>query len=322
MSPDEARLLLLVERADPSAGRALSRGVARGTHLRLRRGVHVEAAVWRRLTKEERLLLRIVAIAATAPTRPVLSHWSAALLHGLPIARRAAELVDLAVEGNRNRTVAGARVHRLALDGDEVVEIDGVLCTSLIRTVVDLARDTGFEEAVVVADVALRVLGPDGRTRIGDAADRSDRRRGAVRLQRVLAFADPRSGSPGESISRVRMDRLGFIRPDLQVPIETDGVVEYADFGWDEVDGAGEFDGEVKYRDERYRGGRDVVEVVIAEKDRENRVRRRRPRFARWVWADLMAGRLERILRETGIPKRRDTGGDTGGGGGGEPSGS
>ncbi|WP_375387603.1 hypothetical protein [uncultured Amnibacterium sp.] len=307
MTPDDARLLLLVEdRTDASTSRAMSRAVAKGTHLRLRRGAHAEVALWRRLTKEERLLLRIVALVATSRGRPVFSHWSAAVLHGLPIARRAADLLDLAVGGSRNRTVVGARVHRLALDAVEVTEIAGILCTSAVRTAVDLAADCGFEEAVVVADAALAGLGPDARRMVGDAVDLSDRRRGSARLRAVFAFADARSGSPGESISRVRIHRLGFLRPELQVEIETDGLLEYADFGWEEVQGAGEFDGEVKYRDVRYRKGRTAVDVVIDEKDRENRIRRRRPRFARWVWADLMQGHLETILRETGIPKRRD----------------
>lgn len=307
MTPQDARRLLLIDDGiESNASRALSRAVARGTHLRLRRGVLVETVIWRTLTTEERLLLRVVALASTARTRPVFSHWSAAVLLGLPIARRAADLVDLAVEGNRNRTVAGARVHRLALDGTEVIEVGGVLCTSLTRTAIDIGADAGFEEAVVVADAALARLGDDCHRLLADAVDLSDRRRGAVRLQRVLGFADPRSGSPGESISRVRMHRLGFLKPELQVPIETDGRTEFADFGWEEVDGAGEFDGEMKYLEPRYRRGRTIDAVVIDEKNRENRIRRRRPRFARWDWTDLVRGRLEGILRQAGIPKRDD----------------
>jgi hypothetical protein len=307
MSPDDARILLIVgDGTRPDESRGMSRAVARGTHLRLRRGVHVEAELWRRLTKEERLLVRIVALATTARGRPVFSHWSAAVLHGLPIARRWADLVDVVVDGSRNRTVVGARVHRFDLDSREVVEVGGILCTSALRTTIDLAADHGFEEAVVVADATMALLGADARNLLADAVDLSDRRRGTVRLQAVIAFADPRSGSAGESISRVRMHRSGFIRPELQVAIDTDGLVEFADFGWEEVLGAGEFDGEVKYRDERFRRGRSVVDVVIDEKDRENRIRRQRPRFARWVWIDLMRGRLESILRGAGIPKRRD----------------
>lgn len=306
---DEARrLLVMADRRDAGSSRAMSRSVERGTHLRLRRGVLVECALWRRLTKEERLLLRIVALAEKTGSRPVFSHWSAALLLGLPIARRASDLVDLAVDSTRNSTVAGARVHRLALDESEIVEVAGMLCTSLTRTAVDIAADSGFEEAVVVADFALARLGEAGRSALGEALELSGRQRGSSRARRVLEFSDPRSGSPGESISRVRMERDGFVAPDLQVRITTDAVTDHADFGWEEVLGAGEFDGEVKYRKEEFRNGRSVVDVVIDEKNRENRIRRQRPRFARWDWAELMEGRLAGILRRAGIPRRDGTG--------------
>jgi hypothetical protein len=119
----------------------------------------------------------------------------------------------------------------------------------------------------------------------------------------VLLFADERSGSVGESWSRTEMQRLGFARPELQFVVTTDGLDEYADFAWPEVRALGEFDGEVKYRDERYRRGGDAVDVVIREKNRENRFRRQYPALARWDWSDLREQRLERILLQAGVPR-------------------
>lgn len=302
---DEARLLLVMaDRAGAPGARALSRLVEAGSHLRLRPGVYVEVAVWRRLYSEDRLQLRMVALALTSRSRPVFSHWSAAVLLGLPVARRAAERVDVIVDGSRNRSTVGVRSHLHDLDASEVIEIEGMLCTSLLRTIVDVAADAGFEEAVVLTDAAFTRAGDDARPAAEEALEVSGRRRGLAKAANVLAFADGRSGSPGESISRVRIDRLGFIRPELQVPIEVDGHVYEDDFDWEEVLGAGEFDGEIKFRQDRFRKGGTVEDVVIREKNRENRMRRRRPRFARWDWADLMEGRLESILRDAGIPKR------------------
>lgn len=307
MGPDAARALLIIDDGlAPHSGRALARAVDQGSMVRVRRSVYVESAIWQRLTKEERLLLRVLALSTASRSQPVFSHWAAAVLLGLPVPRRATDLVDLAVDGTRNRTIAGARVHRLALRGDEVVEIHGLLCTSATRTAVDVAADCAEEEAVVLADAALATFGPEGKQLLRQALDLSERRRGAVRAERVIEFADGRSGSPGESISRFRMHRLGFVAPELQVRFETDGFLDIADFGWEAVAAAGEFDGEVKYRSERYRRGRSVEDVVIAEKNRENRIRRRRPRFARWDWSDLQEGRLDAILRRAGIPKRDD----------------
>jgi len=41
----------------------------------------------------------------------------------------------------------------------------------------------------------------------------------------AIAFADARSGSPGESFSRVRMHELGFETPELQARF--DGVAAH-----------------------------------------------------------------------------------------------
>jgi len=300
---DEARGLLLIEAGGGPAARALSRMVASGTHLRLRPGVYAERAIWSRLTSDERLQLRMVALVATSRTRPVFSHWAAGLLLGLPVARRATDAVDVIVDATRFRGVVGVRAHLLLLDASEVVEIEGMLCTSLLRTAVDVAADGGFEEAVVLADVVLRRAGTAARALAHEALEACGRRRGLAKVAKVLAFADGRSGSPGESISRVRIDRAGFVRPELQVEIVVDGVSYWDDFDWEEVLGAGEFDGELKYREDRYRQGGSAADVVIREKNRENRMRTKRPRFARWDWADLMDGRLESILRAVGIPK-------------------
>ncbi|WP_375401012.1 hypothetical protein [uncultured Amnibacterium sp.] len=102
------------------------------------------------------------------------------------------------------------------------------------------------------------------------------------------------------------MHLLGFVKPELQVPIATGERVEYGDFGWQEVGGIGEFDGEIKYRLDRYRRGGSVEDIVIREKNRENRIRLQRPRFARWDWRDLRSSGLERILLAAGIPKQSD----------------
>ncbi|GAA2751426.1 hypothetical protein [Amnibacterium kyonggiense] len=302
---DEARRLLITTgSAEERSSRALSRLVAAGSLIRLRPGVHVDAIVWARLRHEERLQLRILALALTSRTRPVFSHWSAAVLHGKPVPRRACDAVDVALEASRNRVLVGARAHAVALRPDDVVEIDGLLCTSLLRTLVDVAADEGFEEAVVLGDALYAALGDGAKERARAALDASGRRRGAARAGAVLDFADGRSGSPGESVSRVRIHRLGFARPELQVPIEVDGHRYEDDFDWEEVGTAGEFDGELKYREDRFRLGGSVADVVIREKNRENRMRRRRPRFARWDWSDLLAGRLERILLDACVPKR------------------
>ena len=66
-----------------------------------------------------------------------------------------------------------------------------------------------------------------------------------------------------------------------------DGVfVGEVDFGWPELRTVGEFDGAVKYgRD--LRPGQDPVEVLYAEKVREDALRSADFGMVRWGWADL-----------------------------------
>ncbi len=123
----------------------------------------------------------------------------------------------------------------------------------------------------------------------------------------MVDFADPRSGSAGESFSRALMRVAGFEPPDLQYEIrDTAGLVGYADCYWEGARLAGEFDGVEKYLKSEFLRGRTASQAVVDEKLREDRIRAAGIRVVRWVWADLMAaGRLERTLAAAGAPRRR-----------------
>jgi hypothetical protein len=118
----------------------------------------------------------------------------------------------------------------------------------------------------------------------------------------VVAFAEGRSESPGESRSRVRMRLSGLPAPELQMPIPTRLGVYYADFGWPRYRAVGEFDGLVKYG-RLLRPGHDAGEAVVAEKRREDAIRDEDWRVARWTWSelepfDVVARRIERSFRQ------------------------
>ena len=98
------------------------------------------------------------------------------------------------------------------------VERDGVLVTSAVQTVVDLARTTSFASAVVAADHALR-YGLVSREELGDEIRALGTVRGVRRASAVAAFADGRSESVGESLSRARIRELGLVVPELQVEV-------------------------------------------------------------------------------------------------------
>ncbi len=295
----------VLSRADALAAglddRDLARAVRRGALTRVRRGAYADPSAG--LTRHRALVL------ATAPLLrdgSAVSHASAAVLHGLPLWRTDPDRVHV----TRRPPAAGsgsARVHLhvARLPDDEVTLVDGLLVTGLARTVVDLARSLPFERAVVTADAAL-ASGGVSRQDLTACLARMGPVPGSRCGARVLAFADGRSESVGESRSRVLIARLGLPVPDLQVRIVRPdrSTVARCDFGWREHATVGEFDGRVKYRADR---GRDPAEAVYREKLREDEIRDSRWEVARWGWADLdtpsvVDGRIRRAFARAGHP--------------------
>lgn len=65
----------------------------------------------------------------------------------------------------------------------------------------------------------------------------------------------------------------------------------------------GEFDGRAKYLKPEYLNGRTASQVVINEKNRENRLRALGLTVVRWEWATALdRQRLQAVLRSAGLP--------------------
>ena len=110
--------------------------------------------------------------------------------------------------------------------------------------------------------------------------------------------------SAGESLSRAQMFLANLPKPELQVAHEDSaGLIGYVDFDWDGV--VGEFDGKLKYKVPEGATPDEAAEILWQEKQREDRLRRRDNRVARWVWADAMRPKsMVTILGEQGIRPR------------------
>jgi predicted transcriptional regulator of viral defense system len=286
--------------ADGYSPAELRRGVRTGGLVVLRRGAYLDPSA-KPAAPEAWHALEVRAAAPTLAPEAVISHASAAALFGLPLWGVRLDRVHVTrCRPHGGRVDPRLHVHSASFDADEVVVLDGIAVTSVARTVVDLARSLPFEEAVSVADAALhrKLLTPD---ELAAAVVRATRRPGVAAARRVVAFADSRSESPGESRSRVRMRRFGLPEPELQMPIRTRYGIYYADFGWSHHRAIGEFDGLIKYG-ALLRPGQDPGEAVVAEKRREDAIRDEDWRVARWIWSELepfdaVARRIERSLR-------------------------
>jgi len=268
----------------------------------IRPGAYVRSGDERLLDRVARHGLCVRAAMHQIGCDAVASHASAAVLHGLPVWSVPLDLVHV----TRNQRSGGRRsrllhLHAAAFAEDEVVVVDGIPATSVARTVVDMARSTPFEPAVVLTDASLR----HGLTRaeLVEAVERAAHRHGNAAARRVVSFADGRSESVGESRSRVALLRAGLPAPTLQWEVisPTGLLLGRVDFGWPEFRTVGEFDGRVKYG-RLLRAGEEPGDAVFEEKRREDLIRDEALRVVRWVWDeldrfDVVAARLRRAFR-------------------------
>ncbi len=232
---------------------------------------------------EKHAVLTRTTVSKIAPDS-VVSHVSAAVLHGLPLWQVALGRVHV----TRSRRTGGRisallHVHASMLADEEVDSIDGVVVTSVARTIVDLACTESFERALVPADAALHrhMTSPELlQEQLGRCANRS----GIAGARRLVEFADAGSMSPGETRSRLAISRAGLPPPVLQHPVA--GTTSIVDFWWPGFRTVGEFDGMVKYGVPEAEGA-DVRDVVVAEKLREDRIRAMGMSVVRWVWDEL-----------------------------------
>lgn len=293
--------------------RAHARAVESGEETRVSHGVYVASDAWGEVADYERYLLRVRAIALTRKSRPVLSHWSAAAVHGLPRAGSwPREVHTIVGQPAGGRSKGGVIKHYGRLPEEDVVEIGGLLVTSVARTVVDLAMTASFAAATVVADRAQlesrAYWTPPMATK--DALQRTLNRlmpvRAHRRAQQVIDFSVNCSESPLESESRVSMHVVGCPKPELQVSYwDAGGFIGRTDFSWPEYSAVGEADGKLKYFDERYLNGRTAQEVVDAERIRHNRLAALPRTVIRWDWATgTDPAKLRARLLQAGIPLR------------------
>lgn len=172
----------------------------------------------------------------------------------------------------------------------------GVPVTSPARTLLDLASSRSFAEGVVLAESAMRkgLLGVEELVAILAA---TEHRPGIEAARDALMFADPRTESVLESLSRVSMRQAGLVMPQTQQAVHVCDATYRVDFRWDHLplDVYGEADGEDKYVRDLDRMG--TVRAIRAEKAREQALRDTGAEVVRWGMTEardpaLLAARI------------------------------
>lgn len=251
------------------AGADLRPAVTAGALLRVGWDAYLVPATpaesWER--RREVSLARCVAACDRLGGQAVVSHVSAALLHGLWVPNLEWPVHTTQPSHTRSpvRTDEHIRHHR-PLDDSEVVLIEGLRVTSLTRTVIDTVTALSPCWSLAVADSAMRLVVPATRgaeyNAIRDeqrqqwrvALEERGPRRGRRQARVLLGLADHRAESPNESRARCFAARLGLPTPTPQAAVAVGTGLRFVDLGW-WVRRPGvrphlvalEIDGEVKY---------------------------------------------------------------------------
>jgi very-short-patch-repair endonuclease len=151
----------------------------------------------------------------------------------------------------RRRGVIG---HRGQFFADEIVELNGMLVTSRVRTWLDIARRMSVDELTVVADHLIRLPRPEfeGRSEVHatleELADMLDRHKGTPGIRKArLALEQARIGADSAPETRLRLALEHAGLPEAQLNLATvlsAGVVRQPDLAYSEYRVAVEYEGE------------------------------------------------------------------------------
>ena len=172
---------------------------------------------------------------------------------------------------NRPECAGGTR----DLVPSDICLVNGVWATTPLRTALDLGCKLSRRRALAALDAFMRHHGithADMRAML----PRYFRRRGVVQLRQLIALADPRAESQGESWARLEIIDGGLPVPVLQYWVLVDGVPTYRlDLAYPrarvciEYDGREFHEGDRRRADEERRGWlrRHGWTVIVVDKD-------------------------------------------------------
>ncbi|WP_143556748.1 hypothetical protein [Sanguibacter antarcticus] len=259
-----------------------------GTWIRVRPGAYLSTTEHPASTRDRDVALsRMIALARQSTVPLTFSHISAALLWGLPMVPGHEH--THVVQGSRpgTRGDRGVVRHRTTLHDEHRTRHNGLIVTTLERTVVDCLRMLPPLSGLIIADAALHV-GAD-RTVCSQMLEQLAGSRGIIKAREVLALADEGAESPGETTVRFAALRMGLPVPETQIKVVTSSSTYWADLGWRGWRLLVEYDGRQKYADA-------ATDVLLHERRRQESVE-----DAGWHVVRVM----KEDLRTPGLLRRR-----------------
>ena len=162
----------------------------------------------------------------------VLSHRSAAFLHAILDDSR--NRVDVIAPNRRGRAPAGISAHRdgTLTETDRVV-VDGIPCTSLARTLLDLAA-TQSPDTLRYAITQAEVEEVFDLAEVVELLKRNKGRRGVARLRLAIDHHDPQEQEARRELEKklLRLFKRAGLTPEVNGHLLVDGISLMPDFIW------------------------------------------------------------------------------------------
>jgi hypothetical protein len=153
------------------------------------------------------------AIAVANPGAALADRTAAYLLCGLwPDSPVPQLVVPVGCQPSRRTGLTARQAH---LDPEEITSVDGLRCTSALRTALDLGRMSSRSSALIAIDALLHteLVAP---ARLISAADTTTGR-GVLQLRALARIADAGAESPGETLMRLPLVDAGIGPLETQV---------------------------------------------------------------------------------------------------------
>ncbi|HIX79673.1 MAG TPA: endonuclease domain-containing protein [Candidatus Corynebacterium faecipullorum] len=282
------------------------RGLANGSIIRLTSRYAISRDFYVKLPRHRQQLIDIRAVGLSAHNAVVVG-VSAARLLGLWTLPPVGEQVSVARPSKSvpRKQVWGDKVsyRKMAIPSEHILANEGVRCTSVARTCLDIARLWSFAEGLMAIDCALRrrLVSVDELRRM---AVELGRVKGIAVAREAIKYASSLPEAPYESWARALIIEAGLgakirlqcelpggFRPDLLVG---DNLVV-------EIDGAVKYDGETF--------GKPTDAVIRAERQREKHIQNMGYIVLRFTPAELLQekGRVVSEIRSAleGLQRRQ-----------------
>ena len=244
---------------------------------------------------------RVMAATLACRRGTAASHRSSSMLFELRLTRR--QWIDVTTPGARGRRRRGIRIHGgTTLTAADVTVIDNIPCTSLARTLLDVAEDATRREVERALDAAEQQRLLDMRA-IDDVLARANGRRGAKLLRAVLD-----EHKVGSTLTRNDLEEafLAICRAAELPPDAVNVWIAFADGGGAEAD--------FLYRRQRLivevdgRGTHATRRAFQSDRRRDQRLMLLGWRVVRFTWQQVIsepayvAATLRGLLAEAGAP--------------------